>query len=583
MPLIGTAGHVDHGKSTLIEALSGRHPDRWAEEKQRGLTIDLGFAWADLGDGGVVSFVDVPGHERFSKNMLAGVDALDAVLLVVAADEGWMPQTEEHMAVIDLLGLHRGVIALSKTDLVDEKRVMEVSAEVGRQVSGTTLEGHPIVPVSAFEPEDIHRLTDAVSSSIQGLREADQGRPRLWVDRSFSVAGTGTVATGSLIGGSLSQGEDVEIYPEGPRAKIRSVRVHEEEVELARPGFRTALGLAGVAKTDVPRGVMIGQPGAWVSSDRFVARIRLARYQEELPDRAAYQAHLGTSTVNARILRRTGDKVLFSLDRPVPMAVGDRLILRDTGPRRVVAGGVVVDPTPSKKSLIVELNALPPDEMATALLDVRGMTDAARLRSETRGGAPKNGSAIDDLYVADWMIEEVARQVAALVAEHHARHPLREGIRLAEVASSLGSPRTVIERAIETSTALVRRGADVALETHRPELLPEQHEKWDRARQMLGAGLAVPRTADLGVSEETIHLLVRRGELIRISEDFVMLVAQVDRVRSVVADLEPPIAVGDFKVALQLTRKHAMPLLEWLDSNEYTIRRADGRYPGPAL
>ncbi|MFZ0012617.1 MAG: selenocysteine-specific translation elongation factor, partial [Acidimicrobiia bacterium] len=266
MPVVGTAGHVDHGKSTLIQRITGRNPDRWVEERERGLTIDLGFAWAILPDGPEVSFVDVPGHERFLKNMLAGIEAIDVALFVVAADEGWMPQSEEHLAVLDLLGVSRGVVAVTKADAVDEDLLELAMAEVGERLEGTSLSSAPIVAVSGRTGDGVPRLLGELVAQLPA-KPFDEGRPRLWVDRSFPVAGAGTIVTGTLLDGSLSVDDTVVIAPAGSTARIRGIQSHEKTHDSVGPARRVALNLGGIDHHDIRRGDMLGLPGQWVASD----------------------------------------------------------------------------------------------------------------------------------------------------------------------------------------------------------------------------------------------------------------------------------------------------------------------------
>ena len=281
MPVIGTAGHVDHGKSTLVQALTGRDPDRWDEEKERGLTIDLGFAWTTLDDGTEISFVDVPGHEKFIKNMLAGTDGFDVALFVVAADEGWMPQSEEHLAVLHLLGINHGIVALTKIDRVDEDLVELATLEIEEKLAGTTLESARIVPVSALEGDGLTDLKDALGESLTAATNPAAGRPRLWIDRSFTISGAGTVVTGTLVGGSLSVGDHVELHPGGITGRIRSLQTHEASRDTAVPGSRVAVNVVGLERQEVARGAMLGSPGDWVPSNRILVALHRARYVED--------------------------------------------------------------------------------------------------------------------------------------------------------------------------------------------------------------------------------------------------------------------------------------------------------------
>lgn len=586
MPLIGTAGHVDHGKSTLIEALTGRDPDRWAEEKRRGLTIDLGFAWADLGEGVVASFVDVPGHERYLKNMLAGIEAIDIALFVVAANEGWKPQSEEHLAALDLLDVRRGVVALTKTDLVDEDAVELAMLEVEEQLSGTSLAGAKIIPVSAPSGKGLDNLKGELIRLSEEV-PSPTGRPRLWVDRVFSVPGAGTVVTGSLLGGSLTLGEQVSLYP-GDQVRIRSIQSHEEAVEVALPGRRVALGLAGVEVGEVERGAMIGASGQWSMSDRFGASLDTARYLDDFPERGAFQIHIGTGAQNVTIEARSGRTAIVRLDRPVALAMGDRFIIRETGRRLVVAGGQVLDPRPGPRRVAVaNLGTLTLHAEATSnadeLLAIRGIDSVENLRRDSNGGDPTTGTEVAGYFITPDRLSEYQERVAGLVAREHADKPLNAGISLATLATRLSIPPAFVEEVVRREPGLEMRGPDVAARDHRPSLTNELGEIWETARSRLGAGLDVPLVSDLGLNAETLHLLIRNGELVRITETLVYLPHQIDEIIARVGQLKPPFSVGDFKDAVGLSRKYAMPILEWLDSNHYTSRRGDRRVFGSAL
>jgi selenocysteine-specific elongation factor len=338
MPVIGTAGHVDHGKSTLIEALTGRDPDRWDEEKERGLTIDLGFAWTTLGDGTEVGFVDVPGHERFIKNMLAGIDAIDVALFVVAADEGWMPQSEEHLAVLDLLGISKGVIALTRADIVDTDTADLAELEVQDRVAGTVLENAPIIRTGAPAGLGVSEIRDALAEALEGIPARSGNRPRLWIDRAFTIGGAGTVVTGTLVGGPVEVGDQLVVWPGEDRVRIRTIQSHETGHERLDPGRRAALNLAGTTRDRVPRGAMLGRPADWEPTTRFLADLRAIRdLTEPLRDRGAYQLHVGSSAVPARLrlvegpsLETTGVAAIEA-QRAIPLRVGDRFILREVG------------------------------------------------------------------------------------------------------------------------------------------------------------------------------------------------------------------------------------------------------------
>ncbi|HEY1354449.1 MAG TPA: selenocysteine-specific translation elongation factor [Ktedonobacteraceae bacterium] len=390
MSCIGTAGHIDHGKSTLVEALTGIDPDRLAEEKARGMTIDLGFAWLTLPDGREVSIVDVPGHEGFIKNMLAGVGGIDAALLVVAADEGIMPQTREHLAILDLLRVRRGVVALTKADLVDEEWLELVYEEVAGQLKPTTLAGARILPVSAHTRQGLPALLAELAHVLDETEERQDGtRPRLPIDRTFTMTGFGTVVTGTLLDGTLRVGQDVEIQPQGLRTRIRTLQTHRREVEVAHPGSRVAINLAGIARTDVRRGDVVSLPGQFQPTLLLDARLQL------LPDEAIGLAHntrvdfySGAQEVPARVRLLDVESLeagqqawaQLRLSRPVVVARADRFIVRIPSPAMTIGGGEVVDVHPRyhrryQPALIQALEALErgtPQELILALLERRG-------------------------------------------------------------------------------------------------------------------------------------------------------------------------------------------------------------------
>jgi selenocysteine-specific elongation factor len=581
VPLIGTAGHVDHGKSTLIEALTGRDPDRWEEEKRRGLTIDLGFAWTTLG-AEEVSFVDVPGHERYLKNMLAGIEPIDIALFVVAADEGWMPQSEEHLAVLDLLGIETGVVALTKVDAVDEETVELATIEVSEQIANTGLASAEIVPVSARTGFGINHLKRALSHLVTGV-VVEGDRPRLWIDRAFSVSGAGTVVTGTLVEGPISVGDTVEILPAGTTTRVRALQSHETEIDAARPGRRIALNLSGIDRSDVPRGSMLGLPGHWHPTNRFTARLRVARYLDELPARGAFHLHFGSGAYPVMIKRREGEYVLLQLPTRLAMRSGDRFILREAGRKLVVAGGIVVDPSPGApaRALADALRIDPTadrDQVATDLLSVRGADHPARLAAHSGGGQPLDAIQVDEIVVTRKRFDDLRQQVEKAVTEYHTSHPLRAGVPSATLSTLLDISPDLVDRLVEESQVLSRTGPDVASSEHRQELDAGMKERWEAAEIRLRADLAVPNADDLGLGPELLHLLVRMGKLVRVSDDLVFLPEQVDDIVRHLQDLGSGFTVAEFRDHTGLSRKYAVPLLEWSDKRGLTLRRGDQRH-----
>ncbi len=351
MRVVCTAGHVDHGKSTLVRALTGMEPDRLAEEQRRGLTIDLGFAWADLA-GTTVAFVDLPGHERFVATMLAGAGAVDLALFVVAADEGWMPQSAEHLAILDLLGVRRGLVALTKADAVDADTAALGAELVAAELAGTGLAGAEIVPVSAATGGGLDDLRAALGRVLAGAPPAaDRGRPRLWVDRSFSVRGTGTVVTGTLTGGRLAAGEELVLLPGRRAVRVRGLQALGAPVGEAAPGTRVAVNLTGVDRGEVGRGDALVRPGQWREVVRFDAAVRAL---DGLPiDRTgAWRVHAGSGERSAQVHPISGQPVVgegfvrVELDAPLALAAGDHVVLREAGRRVTAGGGVVLGPPP---------------------------------------------------------------------------------------------------------------------------------------------------------------------------------------------------------------------------------------------
>jgi selenocysteine-specific elongation factor len=581
MPVIGTAGHVDHGKSTLIQALTGRNPDRLDEEKRRGLTIDLGFAWTELEDGTTVGFVDVPGHERFIKNMLAGIEAVQGVLFVVAADEGWMPQSEEHLAIIDLLDQRNGVVALSRRDLVDDDTAALATLEVEEALAGTSLAGSPIVEVSPPTGLGIEELRHELAQLVG--RVTSSGRTRMWIDRSFTIAGSGTVVTGTLSGGSISVGEEFAIWPGPVNARVRGLQSHERAVDSAAPGSRTAMNLGGVGLDAIGRGSMAGRPGEWQPTDVFLASIRAARGMEEaIADRGAYHLHAGSGAWPMRLRLVGEDAALITVAEAVPLAMGDRFILRDVGRRAVVGGGRVLDPAPrgrpSAAAIGVLRSALDGSDVdrANALAELRGRASVSAIAAHS-GGVPSAAlTTVGAMVFSDDEVSRIRRSARAAVSAFHAANPLRPGMPSASLAERL-------DLAVDQLAALI--GDDLIIETSyvrevgfHDDLDAQHRDAQELVRTKLTeSGLAVPRASQLGISLELRHALERKGVLIRVDHDLVYLPDQIERVKGVVEGLGEGFTVSEFRDACGISRRQAVPLLEWLDRTGVTERFGDQR------
>ena len=593
MPVVGTGGHVDHGKSTLVQALTGRDPDRWREEKERGLTIDLGFAWTELG-GREVSFVDVPGHERFIKNMLAGTGGFDVALLVVAADEGWMPQSEEHLAVLDLLEIRHGVVAITKIDRADSDLVELAMLETEEQLAGTSLEAAPIMPVSAVTGEGLAELRTVLMQVLETAPVTSRGRTRLWIDRVFPVSGAGTVVTGTLVDGPLSVGDRVEVMPGAHPGRVRSLQAHETERTTVRPGTRTAAGIAGLDRRNVARGSMLGHPGEWMPSSRVLATVRTARYvNEPISRRGAYQLHLGSGAWPVRLatLGMLGEEsmTVLRLETPVPVQMGDRFVLRDVGRRLIVAGGRIVEPIAPRKGRDARAAsfAIRPSldksyaHRADALLEWRGVEHPATLAAHSGGPTPSEAVSTGPLLVASSHASRLAEQALSVTAEFHKRNPLRPGIPKASLASLLKLGFETLAAVLNRADGLVQHGSTVALEGFTPTFSEQDEVEWERIEKALEeSGPTVPRLKELEVDPELLHALLRKGLLIRISDDLAYLPTQLETLMRQLGGLPSRFTVAAFRDATGLTRKYAVPLLEWMDRRGATIRFGDERSVG---
>ena len=593
MPIVGTAGHVDHGKSTLVEALTGRDPDRWDEEKVRGLTIDLGFAWTELRPGVIAGFVDVPGHERFMKNMLAGVGALDVALFVVAADELWMPQTEEHLAVLDLLDVRHGVIAMTRADLADADMIELGQLEIQEKVAGTTLEGWPISVVSAVSGLGIEQLRVNLAQAIDNAGPPlNIGRPRLWVDRSFVISGAGMVVTGTLAGGALRRGDMLDLFPGERVVRVRGLQSHERDVESAHPGTRTAINLAGIERAEIARGSLLaGREQARVTRE-FLTDIRTVRgYSEGLTERGAFHLHLGSGVWPMRLRPISAETIddsgtgLISVREPLPVQMGDRFIVREVGRRAVVAGGRVLDAAPRGRLAVIGLTApalrktldRTAADRAQALLEVRGVSGIRSLDIDSGGGSPLRGIFAGDGVASEQEGAALADSLEIDIREYQEANPLRPGAPKASLATGRGVAADMLDAIVARSDRLVDEGAWARTADFSGSLSETDDASWRAARAALGEALAVPRAGQLGLHQELLHALARSGQVVRIDDNLYYLPEQIEQVTGILATLESEFTVAQFRDALSVSRRHAIPLLEWLDAQGWTVRRGDVR------
>jgi selenocysteine-specific elongation factor len=619
---IGTAGHVDHGKSTLIHALTGIDPDRLREEKERGMTIDLGFAWLTLPGGREISIVDVPGHERFIKNMLAGVGGIDAALLVVAADEGIMPQTREHLAILDLLGIARGLVALTKIDLVDEEWLALVREEIGETLRGTTLEGAPVVPLSALRGEGLDLLRETLEDVlVDASPRRDLGRPRLPVDRVFTLGGFGTVVTGTLLDGALRLGQDLVVLPRGLSTRARGLQSHRARIDLALPGRRVAVNLGGLPTEDVQRGDVVTTPGAMRPTAAFDVRLRLLRdAPRPLANATAVGFHSGTAeavgkvTLLDRDALAPGDETWaqIRLQTPVAVAKNDLFIIRQLSPGVTLGGGQIVDPAPARRhrrrqpAVLAALETLArgtPEEIVLQTLELQAPADpaavvrasgldgeAARAALEALlagGQAVRLGNTV--LSLTGW------RRLQTRAGEHlgtyHRQYPLRPGMPREELKSRLQLPTRLygdfLARLVQEGT-VAEAGTAVRLPEHAVRLTPDQEAVAGRLLALLRATPLAPPTlpelrAALGpaaLDDELLGALVALGEVVRVGDDLVFTAeAYREMVDAVVAFLQErgKITVAEVRDRFGTSRRYALPLLEHLDRERITRRQGDER------
>jgi selenocysteine-specific elongation factor len=618
--VIGTAGHVDHGKSALIQALTGTDPDRLAEEKARGLTIDLGFAWTTLPSGREVGFVDVPGHERFVHNMLAGVGGVDCALFVVDASEGWRPQSAEHLVILDLLGIPAGVVALTKVDLVDAATLDRVAAEVGDRLEGTTLAGAALVPAAAPSGRGVEALAAALDAALDRLPDPpDRGRPRLPVDRVFTMRGSGTVVTGTLSGGLLRADGEVELLPAGRRARVRGLQSHGRPLAEATPARRLAVNLAGVATDQVVRGDVLVVPGQWAATGTADCRLRcLAGAPAPLRGRGAYLVYAGAAETAARLqpldaieVHPGADALVrLHLERPLVLDVFEPVVLRDAGRDETVGGGLVLDPFPptvvrGTAARVRRTEELEAREAAgrsgllERVLAERGvvpLADLPRLAAiapERLPAALAGSAAAATGRTLAWdrgAWEAAAATVLEAVERQHRTDPSAPGLPAQAARAAARAPGWPAAAGAEVVEALVAGGRLLAdgptlrLPGHGVRLDPAQQALRARVEAALdeaGVGLlGEAALAQLGADRKATALLVRLGVLVPIAPGGYLGRPALEEAVATLRRRFPggrPFAATEAKEALGTTRRTVIPLLEHLDRTGVTIRQGDLR------
>ncbi len=617
MYVIGTAGHVDHGKSRLVRALTGIDPDRLAEEKTRGLTIDLGFAWLTLPSSREVSIVDVPGHERFIKNMLAGVGGIDLALLVVAADEGVMPQTREHLAILDLLEVTHGVVALTKRDLVDRDWLDLVEAEVQETIARTSLSGSSIVRCSGETGDGLATLRTALDEALEHLPpKRDVGRPRLPIDRAFTISGFGTVVTGTLIDGVLHVGDQVALVPGGIQARVRGLQNHGRNVDAAEPGTRTAVNLSGVSTSDLPRGTVLTTPDWLQPTTAIDVRLRVTPdAPRPIKHNARVSFHCGAAEAQARIRLLEQEHLepdaagwaQIRLEESIAVARGDFFIVRATD--ATIGGGRVVDSRARRhrrsdpattaalelllaggadETVLTHLQRMEPAPLAElgrrSELEARTLRDAVerQVANETivhLGDGPLHDASLLITSAGHAALVKRARSfVQAFVDDH----PLRPGIPREELRSRLGHSAktyTALEQSFVRRGALVVRGGALDLPDRIVTLSQDQRETADRFLAALRNGGTQP-PASSTIEPELLSYMEARREIVRVAEglyfDPVAHKALTARITAMLAE-RGEITLAEVRDLLRTSRKYAQAILEDLDRRRITRRVGDVR------
>lgn len=625
MRVIGTAGHVDHGKSTLIAALTGVHPDRLKEEREREMTIDLGFGWLTLANGEEIGIVDVPGHRDFIENMLAGIGGIDAALLVIAADEGVMPQTREHLAILDLLQIPAGLIVLTKTDLAPDSGWLDlVSSDVRVAVKNTIMQDAPIVRVSAKNKTGLDDLLAALSQILQTEpARPDLGRPRLPIDRVFSMSGFGTVVTGTLTDGALSLGQEVEILPSGKKGRVRGLQTHRKKEERAIPGSRTAVNISGVALEEIQRGEVVVRPNQYQSTRRADVRLRLLKdISAPLKHASEVKIFLGTAETIATV-RILGAEELaageqgwaqLELRDPLVAVRGDRIILRRPSPGETLGGGVIVDPQPKGRhkrfdeAVLKSLESLAQGSPAEVLLEaalalgpasVKEIIARSRLESAPAASALDellgNGQivnlddgprTIDNLMMSAAQWHTLRDKTLQIVGEYHKAFPLRKGIPREELKSKLKLQPRVFNTAIAkliTDHSITDYSAYLSISSHKAAFDSSQQLKVTSLMRKFAANPFGPpsvKECQAEVGEEVYAALIEMGKLTAVSQEVVFRTsdyeAMVEKVKSAIAK-NGQATLAEVRDLLGTTRKYVQALLEHLDAIGVTVRDGDAR------
>jgi len=628
--IVGTAGHIDHGKTTLIKALTGRNTDRLKEEQKRGITIDLGFTYFDLPSGNRVGIIDVPGHEKFIRNMLAGVVGIDIVMLVVAADEGVMPQTVEHLAIMDLMGIEKGFVVLTKADLVDDEWIEMVKEEIREEVKGTFLENAPIIPVSSTEKKGIDKviaMIEELSTTVNDNNVDDT--PRLPVDRVFSIQGIGTIVTGTLISGAFKVGDEVQIFPGNKLGRIRSLQVHGEDTQVAYAGQRVAINIAGIKKEEVERGDVVAPKDSMKETSMLDVKVKILDNVEHIiQNRARLRLYIGTKEVLCRIVildkeeLNPGDEAFaqLRLEENVVAKRGDRFILRFYSPMYTIGGGKVLESNPNKKKRF--------DSKAIAELKIKESGDSEDIIERIILDNSKNFPSIKEISISNAMLEDkvkkdvetlakkdkvilfnltkdvyvihkdffekVKKEILDYLASYHKKYPLRMGVLKEEVRSRyLNKAKPIVgEKFLDLliEKGLIEQHKDkIALKGFIIQLNQMQLKiKENIIENFKENGFIPPKreeviekfSSDYQEGEEVFNYLVEKGEIIKLNEEVYLHRDDYEKALELVKDFinkNGQITVAEYRDLLNTNRKVALGLLEYFDALKITRREGNMR------
>ena len=627
--IIGTAGHVDHGKTALIKAITGIDTDRLKEEKERGISIELGFASLTLPNGRTFGIVDVPGHERFIRNMVSGASGIDMVIMAIAADEGVMPQTREHLHICSLLGIKKGLVALTKVDMVTEEWLELVKDDVHEFLKGTFLEVSPVIPVSSITGAGLEELLDAfgrVASEIEG--ESDAGIFRLPVDRAFTMKGFGTVVTGTLISGDIKLGEEVEILPTGITAKVRGIQIHNQSATIAEAGQRTAINLQGVEKDTIVRGDVLARPRTLKPSIRLDVCVEyLSNNNRRLKNRNLVRFHVGTNEAIGRIILLDREDVepgakasaQVVLESPIVAMARDRFVIRSYSPVTTIGGGMIVDPLPKKhkrnsEKVNYEIDLLhdgTDTERAAIIIERSGIEGIGISELEMRTGVHQNilkdilGTLsskkqvvvldVDESRIISFSIyQNLQGRILLEMRAYHERYPLKEGVSKEELRSTAGQfarPRlfNMAVRELEKRGEIVVERENIRLSGHRVDLKGELEDIRSKIAEIyMDAGLTPPSIKELmekfagqkSLAESVINVMLKEGSLIKINEDLYFHKEVLTRLREDYKSLlvrDGKATPASMKELTSLSRKFIIPLMEYFDITKLTIRAGDHR------